>query len=671
MQPQKTERQMFIEDMGSRYPVMLQWGKGPIPDRFRTVTDTPCLLLYALFTLFMIGSSVWAFSHSSKSAFTLVRDSSGNICGQGAAANHPILYLQTFSAPYKSVCVSECPKFDYSQIRAAPGGAGNADGDPTKPLYFGEFTRKHAGNSYSYAKVLTEAEAFAYPKFWANGYFTEAQWHNYLSRYPLNCLPNNQFPSCQYSSQFAIYDSYRGTRAVCTPLNPKAALLFNQVSSRFSLGPVEDLVTSLPLYAYTAAVAIGVSLFVLAMVYFLSRSIVWLLLGLTTAALLSVSFMILHGIYARGFLNDPINPLRVKYLQFWMDYKPWLLIIAVLFVVAALYTIHRLVWYRRYAGISEHLVRHAASQIMRETLLIGLSMGILLLMIALFFWKVMAIVRLLTSGRVVHDAQAGAPFVGYDNPWWTNLLVALHAFGLYWHLCVLNHLNKFVITAMSVSNYFNTQISLIHAFCHTLGHHVGTLAWTIVLLPLSLLRYGLSIFDTLLTSDTPNVAQRFARQACSLCCWAYENFIDGFSERFMPITYIGSYNFFPANHTAYALSQLHAHQVGVLLNVGDIIALCTRLIVTFVSAFIGYRIYVSSIYYQQNINNIWLLWVGLVVLSYFIADVFLSVFSSNYNAVFMCHAIQQNLSARGIQVSHAPVELTKAVADYNIYSALN
>ena len=48
---------------------------------------------------------------------TKIYDSSGNVCGEGKALDFPVLYLQTFSKPYKSVCVWECPKFDYNAIK--------------------------------------------------------------------------------------------------------------------------------------------------------------------------------------------------------------------------------------------------------------------------------------------------------------------------------------------------------------------------------------------------------------------------------------------------------------------------------------------------------------------------------------------------------------------------
>lgn len=653
---ERTERQLFIEDLAARYPVPAQWGQGPIPDRIRSPTDTPCLLLYGLFCIFLLGSGVWAFSNSSRAPFHRVVDSSGNVCGEGAAKSHPILYLQTFSEPFRSVCVSECPKFDYNQLRGE-SSAGQ--------LGFAKFSRKFAGNSYTHSNVLTEAEAFAYPEYWANNHFTKRQWDEYVSRVKVDCLPNREFSNC---GGLTVYDSYVATRSVCTPLSPKAALLFNKVSSRFSLGDLEDLRTSVPLFLWTAGFSILISLIFLAAVSFLAKQVVWLLLGFTTAALVGAAATIFCGLYGNGFLNNPINPLRVKYLQFWLDHKPLLLLVGVGLLAAAGLAAYGLILYRKYAGISKHLIRYASQNVFRNLLLLGVSLAVLVLQFAVFFLEIATIIRLYTTGREL--AAPGSPFFQYENPWTTSLLIAAHFFGLYWHLCVLNGLNDFVISATVVDFYFRSRISVLHAVCHTLGYHLGSVCWSLVLIPAAAARYVFGIIDFCITSDTPNALQSFARKACSVCCWVWENFVDSISERYMPITYIGCYNFYPANQTAYGLSQIHGDHVGVLLNVGDIIAICSRIIVTLASSFLGYRIYVSSIYYQQNIDNLWLMWICLLLISWFTADLFLSLFSTTYDTIFMSHLIEVNLSRRGIPSNHAPQELIQSLNEYRSYMSM-
>ena len=55
-----------------------------------------------------------ALSNSNHADIKKIYDSSGNVCGEGKVAAFPLLYLQTFQKPYRSVCVEACPSFDYN-----------------------------------------------------------------------------------------------------------------------------------------------------------------------------------------------------------------------------------------------------------------------------------------------------------------------------------------------------------------------------------------------------------------------------------------------------------------------------------------------------------------------------------------------------------------------------
>ena len=49
---------------------------------------------------------------------TVPMDNLGNFCGMGKLKKYPKLYFWNMEKPLKSVCVSECPKFDYSKLIA-------------------------------------------------------------------------------------------------------------------------------------------------------------------------------------------------------------------------------------------------------------------------------------------------------------------------------------------------------------------------------------------------------------------------------------------------------------------------------------------------------------------------------------------------------------------------
>ena len=64
-------------------------------------------------------------------------DSEGNICGKDKDfEEYPYLFIYKFDEPYKSVCVKECPKFDYNQMRYNSNGKNKTKIDP---VYFEDF----------------------------------------------------------------------------------------------------------------------------------------------------------------------------------------------------------------------------------------------------------------------------------------------------------------------------------------------------------------------------------------------------------------------------------------------------------------------------------------------------------------------------------------------------
>lgn len=75
---------------------------------------------------------------------------------------------------------------------------------------------------------------------------------------------------------------------------------------------------------------------------------------------------------------------------------------------------------------------------------------------------------------------------------------------MYWLIIVLNNFNDYVTAAVSVNFYFKTNIINLRIFCHVLGHNIGSIAWTIILLPILLIKYIFTGFDFLLTSENPN-----------------------------------------------------------------------------------------------------------------------------------------------------------------------
>jgi len=63
----------------------------------------------------------------------------------------------------------------------------------------------------------------------------------------------------------------------------------------------------------------------------------------------------------------------------------------------------------------------------------------------------------------------------------------------------LNNFNDYVTTAVSLNYFFAKheakKIKNINIFCHVLSHNIGTIAWSILILPTLLLKIIFGVFD--------------------------------------------------------------------------------------------------------------------------------------------------------------------------------
>ncbi len=207
------------------------------------------------------------------------------------------------------------------------------------------------------------------------------------------------------------------------------------------------------------------------------------------------------------------------------------------------------------------------------------------------------ILRIYTSGEEIKEDHKGSPFVNYRTSSWNKWLIFFQAFGTYWLIIVLNNFNDFVCAAITVNNYFQTdqvkKIGNLNILCHCLGHHVGSVAWSIVLLPTLLVKFVFGIFDYLLTGgdDDQNGCQRFFDKLCMPCCKCYEIFIDRFSECYFGLCYMGSENFYKATTRFYYLSEKYHDLSSTMFIMGGFFGFVGKAFVSLIATFCAYIIY--------------------------------------------------------------------------------
>ena len=216
----------------------------------------------------------------------------------------------------------------------------------------------------------------------------------------------------------------------------------------------------------------------------------------------------------------------------------------------------------------------------------------------MFFFELYIILRIYTSGKEVHDKKDGNPFVSYETDDYRKMLILVHFIGLYWLIIVLNNFNDFVCAAITTNYYFKTDIANMRILCHSLGHHIGSVAWSVILLPTLIVKIFFGWIDFFLTSDEPNGCQRCLNKFLCPCCWCYEKLIDRFSENYFPVTYMGSENFWTATTRFYYLSEKYANETYTVFLVGQFFGLVGKLLISFLTGYFGYVMYQNSMELQ-------------------------------------------------------------------------
>lgn len=650
----RSARQVSLEKMAHEYPVPPEWARGPLHDRQRRVTDKSVLLLFALCVMMLIGVSFWALKKSTEKSFIRPRDSSGNICGQGKAKNYPFLYLQSFTAPYNSVCVKTCPSFNYAHLLAKTDAGRKAA--LSKPMRFAEFSRKHAGRSYTTAEVLTQGEAFEYPRHWANGKFADEQWSKYLQGLTVDCLPNAQFSTCRHAPGFDIYDSYAAVRKVCVPLSPKAALLYNKVTARYDLGLAEDLRLALPLITRTVVFTVALGIALLLVAIYLPRYATLLTSALAIAAFLGTAAAIFHSLFLHGPLNDTLNPLRVKYLQFWLDRKLQSLLMIACSLFGALLFALRALKLRPFIATPSHMIRLTARQTLRTPLLIGLTIATLLTQVLVLLGGLHILAKLCTAGKEPAYAT-GAPFAVPKSSLLHKALIFLYSLGVVWVIATLSALNDFCTEAVSVDYYFNAAIDPLHVLCHTLGHHLGSLALLAALKPVVRLREVLISISAVL----PPALRRKRDQSGAVK--VYDQFIGGVCPRSLICVYMGSRGFCNAARILHAREKLFDAVIGPLLRAGDLLAGSARVAATLLTGLAAYLLYKGSIAYQQNMNSLCVVWMSACIAGYYIGTQLIDTCCRTLDATYGCYLLQLELNRQGYNFALGPREMQEALAE--------
>ena len=607
----------------------------------------------------MLITTIIVISKTNHSDLYKLYDSSGNDCGTGDVKDYPLLYMQSFRSPFKSVCVKECPKFDYNQIKY--NSTGSLNHKPTNedtsaystlyleastPLYFIEFNEKYAGRSSTHTLNMDDKEIFGYDDGFANGYYSENEWNNYLSNMQhINCFPNEQFSSCEYKeNEFWVYDSYPVLNLMCVPVAPKTALHFFKISSQINHGVIGDILDAKVIFFYCGLISLIISLVFLVATRYMGNIIIWVMMVVVGLLLILASIMILLTFYYDGPMYKKSNHLRMKYSSYFLNHKVGFHILAILLFLLGIYIFYVIFKKRQEIKIALPLLNIAARVSIKHILLIVLSLVVVICQILVILIELYVMLRLFTMGEEESDNdQTGSPFVFFKLGFWAYFILGLHIFGTVWLLIFLNNLNDFINCAVTVNYYFETKLKNLNIFCHSFFNNSGTIAWTIVLLPTLIIKTIFWPLKWLFTSENPNKFQNSVNDKCHSCCLGYEYMIDSICENYMALSYMGSEGFLISTRRYFYLTQkyLEEHQTVSLLSF--IYNLLGKCFITIISGYCGVVIFGHNLELQQNVKYVGVVFFLFYFISFFLGNLFINLFSTCYDTIIICYLVEYNI----------------------------
>lgn len=713
----KNAREKRLLDLQEDYQIPLKWAE-KLPVKERRWTDCLCLILFLVVCVTMIATTIYIMRGSDHDAMFRLYDSSGSDCGTGAVKDFPLLYMQNFKKPFKSVCVKECPRFDYNQMKynadgsfekivlddgsrlleettsaEKPTSTEEPKADPKEdppldkdgkivPMYFKEFNLKHAGKSVIHTRTPSDEEIFGYDQYFANGYFSKQNFDDYLENQThVKCSPNKQFDSCKYSkNQFWVYDSYPVLGILCAPLSPKTSLFFFRISSKINHGAIGDVLVSKWVFVYVSLISLAVAFIFLILTRFCGKWIVIILAIVTTLALMAFGIIVILNYAMPERFGHSTAHLHIRYQSFLKRYKVLLLILASCAILGSLIICCILCKFRTELSLAYPILEIAAKCSISNLLLILLSIFTVVLQLTVIIFEIYLLLRLYTMGKEINDKESGSPFVSFETGQQLYWLGALHIFGTYWIVIFLNNFNDFINAAITVNYYFKTELKNLNIFCHTLGHNCGSVAWTIVLLPVLIIKLIFAPFKWLITSEEPNKCQNCCQNSCNCCCSCYESAIDCVSENFMPLTYMGSENFNVATRRHFYLTELYLDESSTVSVLGFLYNLLGRIIITAFGGYCGVLIIQHNDELMQNVKYMGLIFSICFIISFILGSLMINIFSTAYETLFLCFLTEKNIydqkKAQGIEYdlqARDDIEeaFLKIINDSNDYQKLN
>lgn len=656
--------------------------RGPVGKR--RLTDKICLFICLIFFIFFI---VMIFTYSWNNDYKALEhpmDSEARICGRDEAVkDFPYLYVFKFERNYRSVCVRECLKFDYNQIKY------NADGNngtySMKPMYFGEFNERTERKWFKGSQEVSNKNSnFDYDPDFAAGYFTKEQFDTYRQRLQLQCAPNNDVKSCNQNPGDGIhyYDSRPYTLNTCFPLSPKVLRNMDFLGD-LSAGIVSDLKAAkwMIFLAMIMALVFGIAFLLLSS--FMIEYLIWILIVLFVLLCLFLGVMcwiIAFHDYTNHLKERNYKPSVVKQFNTWHNSKWWMCITGTILILIGLGTAFMAFLSAKAIKQSAIILKFSAGYILKHMHLVLVGIVCFVIQILFFFFALWIFLGLYTSGELIRDSEAGEPIPQYRIGFWRWVLVIPFIIATYWIFCTINNIADFITSATVINSYFGRPKGFMLAVKDTFVYHLGSVCLaSFILAPISLLQLVFGWLFDLMTATglegEANFAQKIAGKVCCCILWPYKKFILRMNEAGFGMVYMASADYCVSSKETYYLFLSYANKTGKLDLIGTIYKMIVVLTVALLNSWLFYWIFTYFDYYVENINNAFVPTLFIFIMTALIVIIFMNIYTTVTQAALLCYLIELDTGAEPRLVKLRELiqkgEKVHAKKGSNVYEPLN
>lgn len=637
---------------GRKLPIPLSVGP-----KQRKFTDIICCFVFLSMIVGMSLAIFWNYPKSKIKEMTQTRDSEGNVCGVSPKTkDYPFLYMVKFSSPYRSVCVKECPKFDYNQIRYNSDGSNTTD---IKPVHFEDLTgaAKTAGTqSPKDAKSPTvtsmdDPNVFAYDPVAARGYYTASQYKKYLDRFVVNCRTNANVSMCSQSNEgLKFYDSRTAYFNICIPIAPTVlgqAGFLAETKASF----LNDLRASfwLIVLSIIGALLMGCIFLLIATTWL--GCLLWTQLILTVILLLLIGTLSLILAFYSGnpSLNQALeqaasynDDVKARY-QFFKD-RLWILwVVGITFILFGF--LLAVVLCKLRVGISTNLavLQVAADYVTHNPSVLAVAIISFCLQVLTLTGTIWGLLVVHTAGDIVQDGT-GRPIPVFSYDWKRYGLWILGCFTIYWTVLFWNNFADMVTSAKVIQDYYDTKVGTFRVLLEVLGFHLGTVAFaSLILLPVSIIQLLFGWLYDLVTDDNPNPAQKMAAFVCCGLHKFYNKFFNRISDAGMAMAYLSSCNFCPSSKRHHYLIRRTADQVDKVSFIGTLFKISGVFAIGALNSWFFFWILNKTKFLSEQVQNPAVTMGAIWVTSLVIAALLMGAFSTACDAKLMCHLVQLDL----------------------------